>query len=180
VNSGKKVQILILSTGGTIEKTYDEVEGSLENRETAIKERILNELRYPHHEFSIKVIMQKDSLDMDEQDRLIIFDAIQSFQKLNTPMIILHGTDTMDQTLEFCEDALKSRELKLSVPVVFTGAMRPLGFVDSDAKQNVIESISAASLLLPGFYLNFHGKLFEPKCFIKNKKQKTFELKDKL
>ncbi len=164
---------VILSTGGTIEKTYDEEEGSLENRESVIQNKILDRLRYPYRQFVVKAIMAKDSLHMDEQDRHIIFDAIKKFESMDCPIVVLHGTDTMDQTLKVCFE--RNQETPVSIPIVFTGSMRPLGFVDSDAQQNVIEAIHTANSLLPGFYLSFHGQVFLPPNLKKNKQKKTFE-----
>jgi L-asparaginase len=171
--SNDRTGIIILSTGGTIEKTYDEYDGSLGNRETVIKEKFLDRLRFPYLKFNIKAIMSKDSLDMDLQDRLIIYDAIRNFEHFGSPIIVLHGTDTMDQTIKVCFE--RSQDSPLKVPVIFTGAMKPLGFVDSDARQNVIESITCAQVLSPGFYLNFHGKVFCPPNIRKNKEKGTFE-----
>jgi len=167
-------KFLILSTGGTIEKTYDEGDGSLTNRESSIKKRIIDELRYPYKEFVINVVMQKDSLDLTEADRLQIYDFIRSFEKMKLPTVVLHGTDTMHKTINFCQEKLKTDEA-LTIPVVFTGAMRPLGFEDNDARQNVIEAVKCADLLGPGFYLSFHGEVFLPNKFQKNKVKRTFE-----
>jgi L-asparaginase len=85
--------------------------------------------------------------------------------------VVLHGTDTMDLTARFCYEKFK----EINVPVVFTGAMKPLGFDDSDAAQNVIEAIFAARILGPGYYATFHGKLFKVPRFRKNKQRGTFE-----
>ncbi len=167
-------KFLILSTGGTIEKTYDEGDGSLVNRESTIKERIIDELRYPYKEFVINVVMQKDSLDLNNEDRLQIYEFIRSFEKMKLPTVVLHGTDTMHETISFCQEKLKVDE-PLSIPVVFTGAMRPLGFEDNDARQNLIEAVKCADLLDPGFYLSFHGEVFLPNRFQKNKSKRTFE-----
>ncbi len=167
-------KFLILSTGGTIEKTYDEGDGSLVNRESTIKERIIDELRYPYKDFVINVVMQKDSLDLNEGDRLQIYEFIRSFEKMKLPTVVLHGTDTMHETINFCQKKLITDD-ELTIPVVFTGAMRPLGFEDNDARQNLIEAVKCAELLNPGFYLSFHGEVFLPNQFQKNKSKKTFE-----
>lgn len=53
--------------------------------------------------------------------------------------------------------------------------MKPLGFDDSDAAQNVIEAIFAARIMNPGFYSTFHGKLFKIPNVRKNKTKGTFE-----
>ena len=164
------IPLNILTTGGTIEKIYDEFEGSLENRETIVKNKLLQRLRMPYTEIQVKQIMSKDSLVMNEHDRQTILEAIQK-QEENHPIVILHGTDTMDQTARYCFEHHKD----IRVPVVFTGAMRPLGFEDSDAIQNVIEAMMAARILGPGYYATFHGKLFRVPNFRKNKTKGTFE-----
>ena len=164
-------KVTILTTGGTIEKTYDEIEGSLFNRETVIRHRIEDGLRHPHTKIEVKSLMAKDSLEMDEQDRIIILQAIKKFQGYGNPIVILHGTDTMQFTAELVES--KIGEVK--VPIIFTGAMKPLGFIDSDAVQNVTEAMFAAQFVKPAVYISFHNTLFNVPGVRKNKKERTFE-----
>lgn len=168
-NSIRKV--MILTTGGTIEKTYDEKEGTLFNRETIIKNKITERLRLPYTQIEVKSLMAKDSLDMDDQDRGIIYQAIEMFQSYNNPIVILHGTDTMQQSAELVQQKLHNPK----VPVVFTGAMKPLGFDDSDALQNVLEAIFASQIVAPGVYISFHNRLFNVPGVRKNKEKRTFE-----
>ncbi len=143
----------------------------MENRETIIKNKILQRLRLPYTEISAKSIMSKDSLEMDEADRELICGEIQKHAASGAPIVVLHGTDTMDQTAAFCHQHYP----RPSVPVVFTGAMKPMGFDDSDATQNVIEAIFAARIMGPGYYVTFHGQLFEVPRFRKNRQKGTFE-----
>lgn len=169
--TNKRLPLYILTTGGTIEKIYDEFEGSLQNRETIVKNKILQKLRLPYTEIIVKQIMSKDSLYMDDNDRDHILKAVKEHEQSGHPIVVLHGTDTMDKSAKHCLDHYP----EISVPIVFTGAMKPLGFDDSDAAQNVIEAIFAARLLRPGYYVTFHGKLFHvPNCR-KNKNLGTFE-----
>lgn len=167
----KILPLFILTTGGTIEKIYDEFEGSLQNKDTIVKNKILQKLRLPYTEIQVEQIMSKDSLVMDDKDRASILESIKSYARFGNPIVVLHGTDTMDLTSRFCFENFKD----ISVPVVFTGAMKPLGFDDSDAAQNVIEAIFAARILKPGFYVTFHGKLFTVPNVKKNKQRGTFE-----
>ncbi len=169
--SNEVLHLQILATGGTIEKIYDEFEGSLQNRDTIVKNKILQKLRLPYTEISVKQIMSKDSLYMDDTDREFILNSIKKYELENKPIIVLHGTDTMDLTSKYCHDNYPN----VCVPVVFTGAMKPLGFDDSDAAQNVIEAVFAARILSPGYYVTFHGKLFTVPNFRKNKQRGTFE-----
>lgn len=170
-NPMKNVDVIIITTGGTIEKTYDEFDGSLENRGTSIKNRILSKLRLPYTNIHVQPLMSKDSLYMDDTDRELICQAILSEAAKDAPIVILHGTDTMAQTAEYCF----SKITNLAVPVVFTGAMIPMGFEDTDATQNVTEALLSAKLLKPGFYISFHNQIFEVPHVQKNKEKRTFE-----
>lgn len=163
--------ISVLTTGGTIEKTYDEGDGSLENRGPIIKEKILAKMRLPYTEIEVRPVLSKDSLYMTDEDRQLVLKA--TIEELNTgrPVVILHGTDTMTVTAEL---------LKMSIPnppspIVLTGAMKPLGFDDSDAAQNVIEALLAAKMLSPGVYISFHNQIFDPPFVRKNREKRTFE-----
>jgi L-asparaginase len=163
--------ILIITTGGTIEKTYDEFDGSLENRGTSIKNRILSKLRLPYTNIIVHPVLSKDSLYMDDADRKLISETIESDLKLNAPIVILHGTDTMALTANYCFEHIKN----ITVPVVFTGAMVPMGFDDTDATQNVTEALLSAKLLPPGIYISFHNQIFKVPHVQKNKEKRTFE-----
>jgi len=169
--TNKKLSLTILTTGGTIEKIYDEIEGSLQNRDTIVKNKILEKLRLPYTEINLKSLMSKDSLFMNDLDREFILKAIIEHEKKLNPIVILHGTDTLELTAKFCFE----NHQDIKVPIVFTGAMKPLGFDDSDAPQNVIEAIFAARILPPGYYATFHGKLFKVPNLTKNKTKGTFE-----
>ncbi len=163
-------KITLLTTGGTIEKTYDEIEGTLFNRETVVRKRIEDRLRLPWTQIEIRSLMAKDSLDMTDEDRQFIISSIKYASGQGHPIVILHGTDTMQDTAELC-----ALSWKPSVPVVFTGAMKPLGFEDSDAIQNVTEAMMVAKIIQPGVYISFHNRLFEVPGARKNKVKRTFE-----
>lgn len=163
--------VIIITTGGTIEKTYDEFDGSLENRGTIIKNRILSKLRLPYTYIHIVPLMSKDSLFMDDTDRELLAKTVLEEVKKDSPIVVLHGTDSMAQSAKHCFERIKN----LSVPVVFTGAMIPMGFEDTDATQNVTEALLAAKLLSPGFYISFHNQIFEVPHVQKNKEKRTFE-----
>lgn len=165
-------KINIVTTGGTIEKTYDEMEGTLFNRETVIKKKINDKLRLPYTEILITSLMAIDSLEMQERDREEIGDKISELIKRdNVPVVVLHGTDTMQQTAEVVQKQMQDPK----VPIVFTGAMKPLGFDDSDALQNVTEALMAAQLLKPGIYISFHNRVYTVPGVRKNKEKGTFE-----
>lgn len=163
--------LTILTTGGTIEKIYDEGEGTLQNRDTIIRNKILQKLRLPYTDIQVKSPLAKDSLFMDDADRALICHEIESHSQNGHPIVVLHGTDTMDLTTLYCHENFP----KPPVAVVFTGAMKPMGFDDSDATQNVVEAIFAAHLMPPGYYATFHGRLYRVPNLRKNKSKGTFE-----
>ncbi len=171
MNTGQVKKIAILTTGGTIEKTYSEEEGSLENRESLLRQKLLKKLRLPGCQISVKVVMSKDSLYMIDEDREKIFNSLAQHFKKTDAILVLHGTDTLDKTLKYCYERMP----KPPIPVVFTGAMKPAGFDDSDALQNFTEALFASQIVKPGYYLSFHGQLFIGPNVKKNKDLRTFE-----
>jgi len=146
-------RIHLISTGGTIEKIYSESTGSVVNLETKI-DRYLKLLRLPDAEIDAISVMNIDSLEMTQADREQVLEAVR--QRLDAPIIITHGTDTMVETGCFLKRSLP----ELKVPVVFTGAMTPLGFERSDGLQNLTESLLAARLLPAGIWLVMHNQVF--------------------
>ena len=167
----RKNRVLIMTTGGTIEKSYSEEDGSIVNREPVFKDKLLKRLRLPYTEVEVSQIMAKDSLDMTEADRLLIYDCIEKaiaegFQCI----VVLHGTDTLEKTVGVCFKKNPSPK----AAVIFTGAMRPAGFDDSDAQQNFTEALYSAQIVGHGFYVSFHGHLFKAPQVTKDKERKTF------
>src|SRR5258706_2662864 len=148
-------KIHLISTGGTIEKVYSEATGTVSNLQFKL-DRYLSRLRLPDAEVDHTQLMNKDSLDMDDADRLQVLRAVERKLPDGVPIVISHGTDTMVDTGLLLQASLK----ELKVPVIFTGAMVPLGFENSDALQNLTESLIAARLLAPGGYVVMHNQVF--------------------
>ena len=146
-------RIHLISTGGTIEKIYSETSGSVVNLETKI-DRYLKQLRLPDAEIDAISVMNIDSLEMTREDREEVLAMVR--QRLDAPIIITHGTDTLVETGLFLKQHLTS----VPVPIIFTGAMTPLGFERSDGLQNLTESLLAARLLAPGIWLVIHNQVF--------------------
>ena len=163
------MKITILTTGGTIEKTYNERDGSLKNYHTILPE-MLTGLRLPDLDVSYEQVVFKDSLEMTEDDRQRILASTKQAIPQSDAIIILHGTDTMAETGE-----LLNRELVDSkVPVILTGAMRPYKFRDTDALQNVTESLLAARLVPPGVYVVMHNRVLRFPGVVKDREKLTF------
>jgi L-asparaginase len=86
------MRLTILTTGGTIDKTYDEFQGSLRNRHTVI-DVILDSLRLPDLDIAHVEVMHKDSLDMTEEDREVIAEAVRSAAPTSDAMVISWSRD---------------------------------------------------------------------------------------
>jgi len=163
------MKITILTTGGTIEKTYNERDGSLKNYHTILPEMLAG-LRLPDLDVSYEQVVFKDSLEMTQDDRRRILAATRQSLAASDAIIILHGTDTMAETGELLNKEL----VDLKVPVILTGAMRPYKFRDTDALQNVTESLLAARLVPPGVYVVMHNRVLRFPGVVKDREKLTF------
>jgi L-asparaginase len=114
----------------------------------------LRHLRLPDTEVNVVPLMNKDSLGMTDQDRLVILGMVRAILQENAPIVITHGTDTMVETALYLQRALEAPVM----PIVLTGAMTPLGFEGSDGLQNLTESLLAVQLVRPGVYVVMHGR----------------------
>ncbi|HET6929248.1 MAG TPA: asparaginase domain-containing protein [Candidatus Acidoferrum sp.] len=150
------MKIYLITTGGTIEKVYSERSGEVANVSNKI-DRYLGKLRLPDSEINIVPLMNKDSLEMTDQDRSFLLGMVRAVLKGRAPMVITHGTDTMVETGLFLDRALPD----LPVPIVLTGGMTPLGFEGSDGLQNLTESLFAVRLLPPGIHIVMQGQHFD-------------------
>jgi L-asparaginase len=161
--------IYLITTGGTIEKTYAEQNGLVANTSSKI-ERYLRLLRLPDLDVNLVPLMNKDSLEMTDGDRILLLGAVRAILKEKTPIVITHGTDTMVESGLYLRRALPDVE----VPVVLTGAMIPLGFEGSDGLQNLTESLLAVGLISPGFWIVMHGQVFHIENVTKDRRSATF------
>jgi L-asparaginase len=165
-------RITLFTTGGTIEKTYSEESGTLENRRSIVR-LMLNHLRLEDTAVSCAELMSKDSLLMTDDDRARIVASVRSaIAEIPAPdgIVILHGTDTLTVTGERLLRDLGAPPL----PVVLTGAMRPFEMKRSDALQNLNEAIFAAGLLPPGVYCVAHGRALPFPGVVKDRQRGTF------
>ncbi len=151
--------LTLITTGGTIEKTFDESSGELANRRSIVR-RMLARLRLADTKLRIIELMSKDSLHMTDADRGAIVEAVRAeagperLATETTGVVILHGTDTLAVTGERILREIPAPR----VPIILTGAMRPYEMTRSDALQNLTESVFAAGVLGPGVYCVSHGR----------------------
>lgn len=162
--------VTLITTGGTIEKTYDEMTGTLENRQSIVR-RMLEQLRLEETTVTIVELMSKDSLVMTEEDRVHVLEAARAaLAGAADGVVILHGTDTLAQTGEL----LAARLGNVAAPVVLAGAMRPFEMVRSDALQNLTEAVFATGVLSPGVYCVAHGRALRFPGVVKDRSRGTF------
>jgi L-asparaginase len=164
--------VVLITTGGTIEKTYDESTGTLDNRRSVVG-RMLRRLRLDDVSISINELMSKDSLLLTDDDRMRIVATVRiAAGSVPAPsgIIITHGTDTLSITGE----TLVAELNPVPLPIVLTGAMRPYEMKHSDALQNITEAILATGVLAPGVYCVAHSKALAFPGVVKDRVRRTF------
>ena len=162
-------RIAVVSTGGTIEKTYDEMSGVLANQ-VNILDIMLASLQLDGVDLVRVRLMNKDSLDMDDADHALIAKTAGEMAHGHDGVVVVHGTDRLSISGE--------RTLRLNpnlgAPVVFTGAMRPYEMRTTDAVQNITEALLAVQILEPGVYLAMHNKVLQFPGVVKDLDNSTF------
>jgi L-asparaginase len=159
--------IRIFVTGGTFDKEYNELTGTLAFKDTHLPEMLrLGRCRV---DVSIRTLMMIDSLDMSDADRAIIVG--QCRQAAETRILVTHGTDTMVETAR----ALAAEERLGPKTIVLTGAMVPYAFGSSDGLFNLGSALSFVQVLAPGVYLAMNGRCFAWDQVRKNRETGVFE-----
>jgi L-asparaginase len=162
------LSIRIVVTGGTFDKEYNELTGSLAFKATHLPEMLrLGRCRV---DVSVRTLMMIDSLDMTDADRARIVDDCR---KAEEPRIVVtHGTDTMVETARALAAALPAGGGKT---IVLTGAMIPYAFGSSDGLFNLGSALSFVQALPPGVYIAMNGRCFQWDRVQKNKETGVFE-----
>lgn len=159
--------IQLYITGGTIDKQYDPSTGELTFPATYLPELLLE--AFSTLPISHEVLMQKDSLQMNDADRALIERACldSEFEKI----VITHGTDTMVETAL----RLQANTSLSSKTIVLTGAMRPFKLSHSDASFNIGSALMAVQLAKPGVWIAMNGQLFTADKVFKNRTLGLFQ-----
>ncbi len=161
--------IALISTGGTIEKTYDELTGVLANR-FSVLDVMLDMLVLAGVQLNRISLMNKDSMEMTTADHEQIADAAVHQCESHDGVVIVHGTDRLAQT----GNVLYQRVREPKVPIVLTGAMRPYVMRTTDALQNLTEALLAVQLLQPGVYVAMHNRVLQFPGVSKDREAGTF------
>jgi L-asparaginase len=157
-------RLLIITTGGTIDKIYFDDMSDYQIGEPMISQ-ILHAMNVAFR-FDVIPLMRKDSLHLDEGDRKLIRDTIASNDCQH--VLITHGTDTMVDTAK----ALTGIEDKT---IVLTGALNPARFRDSDAVFNIGCAVGSVQCLPAGVYISMNGRIWDPATVRKNRSANRFE-----
>lgn len=143
-------KIKIFSVGGTIDKVYFDAKSKYEVGLPNIS-KVLSELTL-NFEYSVTSLIQKDSLEMDDKDRELLFKHVSAAEE--ELIIITHGTDTMVET------AKRLHEIK-NKTIVLTGALEPALFKTSDAVFNIGCAVAAVQTLPRNVYIAMNGQIFD-------------------
>jgi L-asparaginase len=158
--------VRIFVTGGTFDKTYDEISGALSFGDTHLPEMLrLGRSRVP---VAVRTLMMMDSLEMTDADRAIIVRNCAQCDE--SRIVVTHGTDTMVETARAVAAAALAAKT-----VVFTGAMIPYAFGSSDGLFNLGSALSFAQVLPAGVYLAMNGQHFAWDKVRKNRETGVFE-----
>lgn len=161
--------ILIINTGGTFNKRYNPLAGQLEVPSDSIAlEKILK--YFYNLSYELKNIIHKDSLDMLESDRKILVELIKNAPQQK--ILIVHGTDTMDETAKFLEKHICDK------CILLTGAMVPLSIDSVEANANFSMALGfLLNKVSNGVYIAMHGLIQSHESIFKNRKIGVFQEK---
>jgi L-asparaginase len=157
-------RLLIITTGGTIDKIYFDDRSDYQVGEPQIRQ-ILHAMNVAF-EFEVNALLRKDSLHLSDADRSRIRDAVLASDARH--VLITHGTDTMVETAAVLR-GIPDRT------IVLTGALNPARFRDSDAVFNIGCAVGAVQCLPPGVYIAMNGRVWDPARVRKNRDANRFE-----
>jgi len=152
-------------TGGTFDKEYNELVGTLFFKDTHLLEMLaLGRCRVP---VAVRTLMMIDSLDMSDSDRRIISEQCREAKEER--ILITHGTDTMAETARLLGKTVHNKT------IVLTGAMIPYKFGSSDGLFNLGSALAFVQTLPHGVYIAMNGRHFHWNNVRKNKTTGEFE-----
>jgi L-asparaginase len=161
------MSVRVFVTGGTFDKEYHELTGTLAFKETHLPEML--RLGRSRVEVAIETLIMIDSLDMTDAERALIVDRCG--RAAEPRILITHGTDTMVETARGLAAALPAR----GKTIVLTGAMVPYAFGSSDGLFNLGSALSFVQVLPPGVYIAMNGRSFPADRVEKNRSTGVFE-----
>lgn len=155
--------ILVLTTGGTIDKLYFDALSEYQVGEPIIAR--LFAIARVKQRFEIESLLRKDSLDLTDADRAFIRARIEAADTAR--IVITHGTDTMTATAQTLADVPGKT-------IVLVGALAPARFAESDASFNLGMAFATAQVAAPGIYITMNGTVFRADEVVKDRAQGAF------
>lgn len=150
--------ILLLTTGGTIDKIYFDALSDYQVGDTVVTRLLeIGRVRRP---FRVEEVTRKDSLELTDADRALIRERAAAASERH--VVITHGTDTMTETAK----ALAEVPGKV---IVLVGALAPARFGESDASFNLGMAFATVQLAEPGVYIAMSGSVFRADRVIKDR-----------
>lgn len=143
--------ILVLTTGGTIDKNYFDALSEYQIVDSGIP-ALLAEARVALP-CRVVELMRKDSLELTDTDRAAIASAAREAPE--SRIVVTHGTDTMTET---------ARVLAAEVPgktICLTGALNPARFAETDAPFNLGMAFACVQTATPGVWIAMSGQVFD-------------------
>ncbi|MEH3102487.1 MAG: asparaginase domain-containing protein [Sphingomonas phyllosphaerae] len=144
------MSVLILTTGGTIDKLYFDALSEYQIGDSVV-DRLLKTARVALP-FRVHELLRKDSLELTDDDRALILGAILDADE--SRIVITHGTDTMTDTARVLAG-------KTDKTIVLVGALAPARFAESDASFNLGMAFATAQVAAPGVWIAMNGTIFD-------------------
>ncbi|HKE93197.1 MAG TPA: asparaginase domain-containing protein [Povalibacter sp.] len=155
--------IVIVTTGGTIDKAYFDALSAYQVGETMAAHLLkVARVTYP---WRIVELLRKDSLELTDEDRVHLRDTVAAQQTRR--VIVTHGTDTMTESARVLASIADKT-------IVLTGALAPARFSESDATFNLGMAFAAVQVLPPGVYITMNGQVFRGDAVRKDREQGQF------
>ncbi|MBW2592881.1 MAG: asparaginase [Deltaproteobacteria bacterium] len=158
------MKIKFITTGGTIDKIYFDRKSEFQVGDPQVID-VLKDANVTF-EYEVVTLLRKDSLDMTDGDRRLIYKTIESDP--DRRIVVTHGTDTMIRTAGILQNISEKT-------IVLTGAMQPAKFRLTDAIFNIACAITAVQTLPYGVYIAMNGQVFDPGKARKNVAENRFE-----
>lgn len=150
--------ILVVTTGGTIDKQYFDALSEYQIAESVIED-MLKRARVTQA-FRVVELMRKDSLELTAEDRALIRATIAAAPE--TRVVITHGTDTMTETAKVLADIPGKT-------MVLVGALAPARFTESDAPFNLGMAFACCQSASPGVWITMNGTVFDGLKVVKDR-----------
>lgn len=155
--------IVVITTGGTIDKAYFDALSAYKIGEPMVKKML--DVANVTHPFRVIELFRKDSLDLTDQDRKALCETVAALD--TSRVLITHGTDTMTESAQVLT-AVAGKT------IVFTGALSPARFAESDAMFNLGMAFAAVQTLPPGVYVAMSGQVFRGEEVRKDREHSRF------